>query len=80
MIYLCHQYIYSDVTAYVDVRTQDENRSDGIRSQLASLGATVVATFTNQVTHVIYKDGYKATLQKANKTGVHLVSVLWVHA
>ncbi|XP_037841282.1 microcephalin isoform X3 [Chlorocebus sabaeus] len=42
------------------------------------MGAKVSKTFNKQVTHVIFKDGYQSTWDKAQKRGVKLVSVLWV--
>ncbi|XP_016830564.1 microcephalin isoform X2 [Cricetulus griseus] len=42
------------------------------------MGATVSKTLNKQVTHVIFKDGYQSTWDKARKTGAKLVSVLWV--
>ncbi|CAB1312924.1 unnamed protein product [Coregonus sp. 'balchen'] len=38
----------------------------------------VSKTFNKQVTHVVFKNGHQATWNKAKKTGVRLVSVLWV--
>lgn len=38
----------------------------------------VSKTFNKQVTHVIFKDGYQSTWDKAQKIGAKLVSVLWV--
>ncbi|XP_020037191.2 microcephalin isoform X2 [Castor canadensis] len=38
----------------------------------------VSKTFNKQVTHVVFKDGYQSTWDKAQKTGAKLVSVLWV--
>lgn len=42
------------------------------------MGAKVSKTFNKQVTHVVFKDGYQSTWEKAQKRGVKLVSVLWV--
>ncbi|MBN3309495.1 MCPH1 protein, partial [Amia calva] len=42
------------------------------------MGALVSKTFNKQVTHVVFKDGHHSTWKKAKKTGVKLVSVLWV--
>nr|XP_051688646.1 microcephalin isoform X2 [Oryctolagus cuniculus] len=42
------------------------------------MGAKVSKTFNKQVTHVVFKDGYQSTWDKAQKRGVKLVSVLWV--
>uniref|UniRef100_A0A4W5QIP3 BRCT domain-containing protein n=1 Tax=Hucho hucho TaxID=62062 RepID=A0A4W5QIP3_9TELE len=38
----------------------------------------VSKTFNKHVTHVVFKNGHQATWNKAKKTGVRLVSVLWV--
>ncbi|XP_045042441.2 microcephalin isoform X4 [Desmodus rotundus] len=42
------------------------------------MGAKVSKTFNKQVTHVVFKDGYQRTWDKAQERGVKLVSVLWV--
>ncbi|KAH3697810.1 hypothetical protein DPMN_085320 [Dreissena polymorpha] len=69
---------FSDVVAYAEVRTGNDNRSESVRRELEQLGATVVRKFEDNVTHVVFKEGSKRTLNKATKKGVHLVSVLWV--
>uniref|UniRef100_A0A4W3K4Y5 Microcephalin 1 n=1 Tax=Callorhinchus milii TaxID=7868 RepID=A0A4W3K4Y5_CALMI len=38
----------------------------------------VLKFFNKQVTHVVFKDGHQSVWKKAKKTGVKLVSVLWV--
>lgn len=68
----------SDVIAYVEVRTTNDNRSEAIRKELENLGAMVTKKFTDDVTHVIFKEGSKRTKTKAMKNKCHLVSVLWV--
>ena len=45
------------VVAYVEVRAKHENRSGAVAHALRKLGAIVESKFTNEVTHVIYKDG-----------------------
>ncbi|XP_064606800.1 microcephalin-like [Liolophura sinensis] len=70
--------ILKDVTAYVDVFSSKDSRSKSVTQVLEQLGATVRKKFTDNVTHVIYKEGTQKTLNKARKTGVHLLSVLWV--
>ncbi|XP_013380533.1 microcephalin-like [Lingula anatina] len=70
--------VLKDVVAYVEVRTNSDNRSQAIGKELEALGATVVKKFTNEVTHVIFKDGKKSTRDRAKKKGLHLVTVLWV--
>ncbi|XP_048582540.1 microcephalin isoform X2 [Nematostella vectensis] len=72
--------ILTGVVAFIDVRSNTENRFDGISKQMELLGATVVRKFIPEVTHVIFKDGKKATREKALKKGIHLVTVLWVES
>ncbi|RXM33114.1 1-acyl-sn-glycerol-3-phosphate acyltransferase epsilon [Acipenser ruthenus] len=55
-----------------------ENYSKTFAQQLLDMGAKVSKTFNKQVTHVVFKDGHQGTWKKAKKTGVKLVSVLWV--
>ena len=68
----------ADVVAYVEVRTTNDNRSAAVRRELQLLGATVVKKFTDDVTHVVFKEGSNRTKTKAQKKDVHFVSVLWV--
>ncbi|VDH90459.1 microcephalin [Mytilus galloprovincialis] len=70
--------VLKNVIAYVEVRSTNDNRSDAIRKELEQLGATVTKKFTEDVTHVIFKEGSKRTKTKAAKNKCHLVSVLWV--
>nr|XP_020037172.1 microcephalin-like [Castor canadensis] len=72
--------ILKDVVAYVEVwsSTGTENYSKTFTNQLVDMGAKVSKTFNKQVTHVVFKDGYQSTWDKAQKTGAKLVSVLWV--
>lgn len=71
-------FVFSDVVAYVEVRSDQDNRSQAIERQLQLLGATIAPKFTSDVTHVVFKDGRKMTREKATKKNLHLVSVLWV--
>ncbi|KAJ8980809.1 hypothetical protein NQ317_016176 [Molorchus minor] len=68
------------VIAYVEVRSKDQDRSNGAKALMRSMGATVRDQFTKDVTHVIFKDGSFTTYQKAKLMNVHLVSVLWIEA
>ncbi|KAM9201214.1 microcephalin [Dugong dugon] len=72
--------ILKDVVAYVDVWSSNgtENYSKTFTNQLVDMGAKVSKTFNKQVTHVVFKDGYQHTWDKARKKGIKLVSVLWV--
>uniref|UniRef100_H0VTI6 Microcephalin n=1 Tax=Cavia porcellus TaxID=10141 RepID=H0VTI6_CAVPO len=68
------------VVAYVEVWSSNgtENYSKTFTEQLMDMGAKVSKTFNKQVTHVVFKDGYQSTWDKAQKRGTKLVSVLWV--
>uniref|UniRef100_A0A5F8GQK3 Microcephalin n=1 Tax=Monodelphis domestica TaxID=13616 RepID=A0A5F8GQK3_MONDO len=78
--YTVHVIFFSDVVAYVEVWSSSgvENYSKTFVNQLLSMGARVSKTFNRNVTHVIFKEGYQSTWNKAQKYGVKLVSVLWV--
>ncbi|KAM5311809.1 microcephalin isoform 3-T3 [Glossophaga mutica] len=70
----------SDVVAYVEVWSANgtENYSKTFTNQLMEMGAKVSKTLNKQVTHVVFKDGYQRTWDKAQERGAKLVSVLWV--
>ena len=74
----CAGFHVSDVVAYVEVRTANDNRSAAVKRVLERMGARVQEKFSDDVTHVIFKEGKKRTKDKAQKLRVHLVSVLWV--
>ncbi|XP_006773996.1 PREDICTED: microcephalin [Myotis davidii] len=69
-----------DVVAYVEVWSANgtENYSKTFTNQLVEMGAKVSKTFNKHVTHVVFKDGYPRTWDKARERGIKLVSVLWV--
>ncbi|KAM5163162.1 microcephalin [Mantella aurantiaca] len=72
--------VLTGVTAYVEVwsSSRTENYSQSFTEQLLNLGAKVTKRLNKQVTHVVFKDGSQNTWDKAVKSGVKLVSVLWV--
>ncbi|XP_044070302.1 microcephalin isoform X3 [Siniperca chuatsi] len=72
--------VLKDVIAFVDVWSSDKtaNYSKPFVQQLQEMGAQVSKTFNKQVTHVVFNNGHPATWRKAKKSGVRLVSVLWV--
>ncbi|XP_075454323.1 microcephalin isoform X2 [Ascaphus truei] len=72
--------VLTDVVAYVEVWSSNrtENYTKTFTQQLLELGAKISKTFNKQVTHVVFKDGHQVTWDKAVKTGVKLVSILWV--
>uniref|UniRef100_A0A182QA69 BRCT domain-containing protein n=1 Tax=Anopheles farauti TaxID=69004 RepID=A0A182QA69_9DIPT len=72
--------IMRDVCVYVEVRSGTDNRSDGIKEHIASLGAKVNERLLKDTTHVIFKDGLLSTYQKAKKMNIPVVSILWIEA
>ncbi|XP_029451603.1 microcephalin isoform X3 [Rhinatrema bivittatum] len=74
------QPILKDVVAYVEVWSSNktENYSQAFARQLSDLGAKISKCFNKEVTHVVFKDGHQRTWNKAKRTDVKLVSVLWV--
>ncbi|XP_038656355.1 microcephalin isoform X2 [Scyliorhinus canicula] len=74
------QTILQGVVAFVEVWSSNktENYSKPFIDHLINMGATVLKYFNKQVTHVIFKDGHESVWKKAKRTGVKLVSVLWV--
>ncbi|XP_058464127.1 uncharacterized protein LOC131438265 [Malaya genurostris] len=74
------QEIMSGVCIYVEVRSGADNRSDGIKDHVASLGAKVNDRMYRDTTHVIFKDGLLSTYQKAKKMNIPVVSILWIEA
>lgn len=66
------------VKAFVDVRSKHANHSLAVSEELRKLGAIIYDKLLPNVTHIIFKDGSKATEAKAHKYGAHLVSVNWV--
>ncbi|XP_045677308.1 microcephalin isoform X2 [Phyllostomus hastatus] len=72
--------VLKDVVAYVEVWSANgtENYSKTFTNQLVEMGAKVSKTFSKRVTHVVFKDGYQRTWDRAQERGVKLVSVLWV--
>uniref|UniRef100_A0A182XYS5 BRCT domain-containing protein n=1 Tax=Anopheles stephensi TaxID=30069 RepID=A0A182XYS5_ANOST len=74
------QDVMRDVCVYVEVRSGTDNRSEGIKEHIASLGAKVNERLLRDTTHVIFKDGLLSTYQKAKKMDIPIVSILWIEA
>ncbi|XP_015672661.1 microcephalin [Protobothrops mucrosquamatus] len=72
--------VLTGVVAYVEVwsSSRTENYSKTFTQQLLDMGAKISKTLNKQVTHVIFKDGFLSTWNRAQKAGIKLVSVLWV--
>ncbi|GJQ76865.1 hypothetical protein Trydic_g15071 [Trypoxylus dichotomus] len=68
------------VVAYVEIMSNNIDRSAGAKSLMRAMGADIRSTITRDVTHVVFKDGTFRTYQKAKLLKVHVVSVLWIEA
>lgn len=66
------------VVAYLEVN--NKAKTSAMKVILENLGATVKDSFSNEVTHVIFKQGSPETYKRAKLLNVHLVSVLWIEA
>lgn len=70
-----------DVIAFVDVRTSEgDDASSVFIDMLKSLGARVMSRHTPAVTHIIYKGGRPATLERVKtcRPRPHVVGIGWV--
>ncbi|XP_065060268.1 microcephalin-like [Rhopilema esculentum] len=72
------QQILEGVIAFVDVRSNHDNRSAGVGKVLERLGATVVKKLIPEITHVVFSNGLQSTLNHVDKYNAQFVSVLWV--
>ena len=70
--------VLKGVVAFVDVRTECDNRNCAVEAVLRRMGAEVSAKISKDVTHVVFKDGKKRTRDTAVRRRLHFVSVLWV--
>lgn len=74
------QDVMRNVCVYVEVRSGSDNRSQGIKTVIAELGAAVNDRLLRNTTHVVFKDGLLSTYQKAKSWNIPIVSVLWIEA
>ncbi|ALC40736.1 MCPH1, partial [Drosophila busckii] len=72
--------ILKDVIVYVEVRTGNDNRSEGVKSIIAKLGAQVNDRLLRNTTHVVFKDGLLSTYKRAQSWSIPIVSILWIEA
>ncbi|KAH8285393.1 hypothetical protein KR054_008505 [Drosophila jambulina] len=72
--------LLKDVVIYVEVRTGNDNRSDGVRTVIAKMGAQVNDRLRRNTTHVVFKDGLLSTYKKAMEWQIPVVSILWIEA
>lgn len=72
--------VLADVVAYVDVRTSEGADASAIYVDLlTSLGAKVVKDYSEEITHVVFKDGNIRVLEKVrlSENEVKVVGVAW---
>ncbi|XP_030375220.1 uncharacterized protein LOC115624604 isoform X2 [Scaptodrosophila lebanonensis] len=72
--------ILKDVIVYVEVRSGVDNRSEGVKTVIAKMGAQVNDRLLRTTTHVVFKDGLLSTYKKACSWNVPVVSILWIEA
>ncbi|OBZ85312.1 hypothetical protein A0J61_06642 [Choanephora cucurbitarum] len=71
--------ILDGVVACLDVRTEDgDDVSQNFERSLQSMGAKTRRTFSDSVTHLIFKNGSPATLKKAISKNVFIINLLWI--
>lgn len=62
------------------MRTGEDNRTEGIKKVISSMGAKINDKLYKDTTHVIFKDGLQSTYNKAIRMGIPIVSILWIDA
>ncbi|KAH8345553.1 hypothetical protein KR084_008959 [Drosophila pseudotakahashii] len=72
--------LLKDIVVYVEVRTGNDNRSEGVKTIIAKMGAQVKDRLTRTTTHVVFKDGLLSTYKKAAEWKIPVVSILWIEA
>lgn len=50
--------LLDSVVAYIEVKSKGQDRSDGVKALMISMGAVVKDSFTKDVTHVVFKVRY----------------------
>ncbi|KAH8275121.1 hypothetical protein KR026_000131 [Drosophila bipectinata] len=72
--------LLKDVIVYVEVRTGNDNRSEGVKTIIGKMGAQINDRLTRNTTHVVFKDGLLSTYKKATEWNIPVVSILWIEA
>ncbi|KAG2192963.1 hypothetical protein INT47_005689 [Mucor saturninus] len=71
--------ILNGVVACLDVRTEDgDDVSQNFERALQSMGAKTRRTFSDSVTHLVFKNGSPATLRRAISKNVFIINLLWI--
>uniref|UniRef100_A0A336K1X2 CSON013513 protein n=1 Tax=Culicoides sonorensis TaxID=179676 RepID=A0A336K1X2_CULSO len=71
--------LFQGISLYIDIRTGEDNRSEGIKMHLRSKGITVTDDITT-ATHIIFKEGLKTTFKRGKELNLPFVSLLWIDA
>ena len=70
--------LFKDCIFYVEIRTERDNRSLGIKQKLIDMGAAVNDKLYINTTHCIFKDGLVSSYQLAKRRNIPVVSLLWI--
>ncbi|KAF7726418.1 hypothetical protein EC973_008752 [Apophysomyces ossiformis] len=71
--------ILRGVVACLDIRTEDgDDVSQNFERALQSMGAKTRKTFSDSITHLIFKNGSPTTLRKARSKNINVVNLLWI--
>ena len=70
--------LFKDCIFYVEIRTERDNRSLGIKQKIIDMGAAVNDKLYVNTTHCIFKDGLVSSYQLAKRRNIPVVSLLWI--
>ncbi|KAI9021688.1 hypothetical protein CLU79DRAFT_752806 [Phycomyces nitens] len=71
--------VLSGVVAYIDARTDDgDDVTENMERRLESLGAKTRRTFSDSITHLIFKNGSSTILRKARAKKIYIVNLAWI--
>ncbi|KAL0093747.1 hypothetical protein F4703DRAFT_1831295 [Phycomyces blakesleeanus] len=71
--------ILSGVIAYVDARTDDgDDVTESMERRVENLGAKTRKTFSDSITHLIFKNGSTNILRKARARNIFIVNLAWI--
>ncbi|XP_059614258.1 uncharacterized protein LOC132260265 [Phlebotomus argentipes] len=72
--------VMANVVVYVEVRSGRDDRTNSIKTVIRDMGVKVNDTFLKNTTHVIFREGRLSTYNKAKKSNIPIVSILWIEA
>lgn len=69
----------SGTKVFVEVFNDNANISSAFHNKLRELGASVSERFHKTISHVVWKEGTRATYERAISRGLPIVTPLWIH-